>query len=212
MSAVVAKAPAITVDDGIASLVLGTTNLTGVDVMALTIVNESNIGAGGGPLTFYFADQPEKGSTTSVALSSIATTGGISRDGHSFSGDGFDGDGNAYSWEALGSSKILRGTSVNFKLGLPGQPNVVVANGQTIQVPQGSSYTTLNLAGAAINGGQENQPLTLTFTDNSTAVWTQSFSDWGSPQNYGHEAIVSTQAYCDTAAGGQGQFTNHVYG
>lgn len=50
--------------------------------------------------------------------------------------------------------------------------------GQTIRVPQGN-YTTLNLAGAAVNGGQQNQPLTLTFSDNPTATWTQSFSDWG---------------------------------
>ena len=64
LSAVVAKAPVIALDGGIASLVLGTTNLTGIDVMALTIKNESNIGAGGGPLTFFFADQPVKGSTT----------------------------------------------------------------------------------------------------------------------------------------------------
>ena len=65
LSAVVSKAPVIALDQGVESLVLGTANLTGVDVMALTIANESNIGAGGGPLTFYFADQPEKGSTTS---------------------------------------------------------------------------------------------------------------------------------------------------
>ncbi len=211
LSAVVANAPVIAIDQGITSLVLGTTNLTGVDVMALTIVNETNIGAGGGPLTFYFADQPVKGSTTSVALSSIATTGGIRRDGQSFSGDGFDGGGNAYSWEALGSSKILRGTSVTFNLGLPGQPNFVVANGQTIQVPQGSSYTTLNLAGAAITSGQENQPLTLTFTDNSTAVWTQSFSDWTNPANYTNESTIATAVYSDTASGGRNQTTNHIY-
>ena len=211
LSVVVAKAPVVAIDQGIASLILGTTNLTGVDVVALTIVNESNIGAGGSPLTFFFADQPEKGSTTSVALSSIATTGGISRDGQSFSGDGFDGDGNAYSWEALGSSKILRGTSVNFKLGLPGQKNFVVANGQTIQVPQGSSYTTLNLAGAAINGSQQNQPLTLTFTDNSTAVWTQSFSEWTNPANYTNESTIATAVYSDTASGGRNQTTNHIY-
>ena len=43
---------------------LATTNLTGIDLMTLTIANESNIGAGGSPLTFSFADQPEKGSTT----------------------------------------------------------------------------------------------------------------------------------------------------
>jgi len=65
LSAVVSKAPVIALDQGVVSLVLGTTHLTGVDVVALTIANESNIGAGGGPLTFSFADQPEKGSTTS---------------------------------------------------------------------------------------------------------------------------------------------------
>ncbi|MCY3013076.1 MAG: Ig-like domain-containing protein [Planctomycetota bacterium] len=74
LSAVVAKAPAITVDEGIASIVLGTTNLTGVDVMALTIVNESNIGAGGGPVTFYFADQPEKGSVATSTQPATYTT------------------------------------------------------------------------------------------------------------------------------------------
>jgi hypothetical protein len=65
LSAVVSKAPVIALDEGFESIVLGTTHLTGVDVVALTIANESNIGAGGGPLTFSFADQPEKGSTTS---------------------------------------------------------------------------------------------------------------------------------------------------
>ena len=64
LSAVVAKAPVIAIDEGIASAVLGSTNLTGIDLVALTIKNESNIGAGGGPLTFFFADQPEPGSTT----------------------------------------------------------------------------------------------------------------------------------------------------
>ena len=64
LSAVVSKAPVITLDEGVASVVLATTNLTGVDLMTLTIVNESNIGVGGSPLTFSFADQPVKGSTT----------------------------------------------------------------------------------------------------------------------------------------------------
>lgn len=64
LSAVVSKAPVIALDQGVASILLATTHLTGVDLVALTIANESNIGAGGGPLTFFFADQPEKGSTT----------------------------------------------------------------------------------------------------------------------------------------------------
>ena len=62
LSAVVSKAPVIALDEGFASVVLATAHLTGVDVVALTIVNESNLGAGGGPLTFFFADQPVKGS------------------------------------------------------------------------------------------------------------------------------------------------------
>jgi hypothetical protein len=73
------------------------------------------------------------------------------------------------------------------------------------------SESTLNLAGAAINGSQTNQPITLTCTDNSTVVWTQSLSDWCSPQNFGHEAIISPQSYRDTASGGTNQTTNHIY-
>jgi len=100
---------------------------------------------------------------------------------------------------------------VNFQLGGPDQPNCIPALGQTIAVPQGA-YAMLNLAGAAVNGAQQNQQITLNFTDGSTAIWTQSFSDWGSPQNFGHEAIISTQSYRDTASGGSQQFMNRVYG
>jgi len=52
----------IALDQGFESVVLATTHLTGIDVVALTIANESNIGAGGESLTFLFADQPVKGS------------------------------------------------------------------------------------------------------------------------------------------------------
>ncbi len=136
---------------------------------------------------------------------------GIAADGTAFSGGGFDGDGYAYSWEALGSSSTLAWNGVNFQLGGPNQADCLPGLGQTIAVPQGV-YTQLNLAGAAVNGSQQNQRLTLTFTDGSTVTWTQSFSDWGSPQKYGHEAIISTQYYRDTASGGAQQFTNYVYG
>ena len=136
---------------------------------------------------------------------------GIATDGTAFSGGGFDGNGYAYSWEALGSSPTLAWNGVNFQLGGPTQPDCIPGLGQTIAVPQGA-YTQLNLAGAAVNGSQQNQKITLTFTDGSTDTWTQSFSDWGSPQTYGHEAIISTQNYRDTASGGSQQFTNYVYG
>jgi len=67
----VSKAPVIALDQGVESLVLATAHLTGVDVVALTIANESNLGAGGSPLTFFFADQPVTGS---VATPTTAAT------------------------------------------------------------------------------------------------------------------------------------------
>ena len=70
LSAVVAQAPAIQVGE-VVSNVLGQMNLTGVDLLQVTIKNESNIGAGGGPLTFFFADNPEAGS---VATDSTPAT------------------------------------------------------------------------------------------------------------------------------------------
>jgi len=154
--------------------------------------------------------QPKLGTSATATLTASADVG-IASDGTGFSGGGFDGNGYAYSWQALGSSNTLAWNGVTFNLGSPGQPNVIHAAGQTIQVPQGN-YNVLNLAGAAANGNQTSQKLTLTFTDSSTVVWTQSFSDWGSPQNYGHEAIISTQTYRDTSSGGNETFTNHVYG
>ena len=132
---------------------------------------------------------------------------------------GLDGFGNTYSYQAMGNAasggmrvgSTLAWNGVTFDLADPNQPNFTWAAGQTIAVSQGN-YTTLNLAGAGVNGSQQNQQITLTFTDGSSVVWTQSFSDWGSPQNYGHEAIVSTQSYRNTASGGTNQFTNHIYG
>jgi len=70
LSAVVAQAPAIQVGE-VVSHVLGQMNLTGIDLLQVTIKNESNIGAGGGPLTFFFADNPEAGS---VATDSTPAT------------------------------------------------------------------------------------------------------------------------------------------
>jgi Bacterial Ig-like domain len=74
LSAVVSKAPVIALDEGFASVVLATTNFTGIDVVALTISNESNLGAGGGPLTFFFADQPVKGSVATATTPATYAT------------------------------------------------------------------------------------------------------------------------------------------
>jgi hypothetical protein len=54
--------------------------------------------------------------------------------------------------------------------------------GQTIDLPapaSGESFTNLFLIGAG-NGLQSGKEILLTFTDGSTATWTQTFSDWAS--------------------------------
>ena len=57
VSAIVATAPKI-FEREVQSYVLGHINLTGVDMVALTLINESNVGAGGSALEFFLADQP----------------------------------------------------------------------------------------------------------------------------------------------------------
>ncbi|MFM7361408.1 MAG: fibronectin type III domain-containing protein [Cyanobium sp.] len=185
-----------------------------------TSVTFSGLQAGEGTTYFTVTATNFAGTSPTVVLrlgpdgKPLPTTNsgiGIVSDGTSFVGGGFDGNGYAYSWEALGGAPTLGWNGVTFDLGSPNQPNFTWAAEQKIDVAQGD-FNTLNLAGAAVNGSQANQQITLTYTDGSTVVWTQSFSDWCSPQNYGHEAIVSTQAYRDTSSGGTNQTTNHVYG
>ena len=177
----------------------------GKTLASITLPNNQNVGILGMTMLGNTTQQP-------YAI-------GMATDGTPFFGGGFDSDGYAYSWDAMGNAasggmrvgSTLAWNGVTFDLADPNQPNFTWAAGQTIAVSQGN-YTTLNLAGAGVNGSQQNQQITLTFTDGSSVVWTQSFSDWGSPQNYGHEAIVSTQSYRNTASGGTNQFTNHIYG
>ncbi|MFZ9683380.1 MAG: hypothetical protein ACO3DQ_09310, partial [Cephaloticoccus sp.] len=89
-------------------------------------------------------------------------------------------------------------------------PNFVKATGQTITVdmvdpsddPDGvhaRQHDFLYLAGAAANGDQLSQKITLTFTDGTTETWTQSFTDWSNngnsalPQPYSGEFLIESQ-------------------
>jgi len=149
---------------------------------------------------------------TRIDTSNLAM--GISTDGTPFTGGGFDGKGNAYSWRALGSSSTLSSYGLTFTIGGPNQPDVACANGQTIAVPQGN-YNTLNLAGAAVNGTQYGQLITLNFTDGSTATWQQAFSDWcdtSPPSNFTGQWSLATMYYRNTASGGSDNTTTNLYG
>ena len=134
---------------------------------------------------------------TQVSLLSIYNRTGIYTDGRTFSG-GLDGGGYAFSANLLGTT--LSWNSVAFTLGPANALDVVRCTGQTIPVPLGS-YNTLLLLATAVNGNQTSQTFIVTYTDNSTAAFTQSVSDWANPQNYSGEAIVTTTAYRNNGGG-----------
>ena len=166
---------------------------------------------------------------------------GMVNDGTPFTNGGVDRNGNAYSWNAIGGSEsaTLAWNGVSFGLGSvaslaingaggqqPNQPNVVRAQGQTITLTQAQqaaqidttgkgveqAVNLVNLAGAAVNGGKAAQSITLNYTDGTSETWTQSFSDWCTPDYNPNEGIVSVQTYRNTTTGGTEQTTNYIYG
>ena len=80
-------------------------------------------------------------------------------------------------------------------MGQKGGANVAnaVANA-TVTLPAGS-FSTLQFLAAGVNGNQANQAFRVTYTDGTTATFTQSISDWYTPQNYAGETTAVTMAY-----------------
>src|SRR5262249_52642309 len=124
---------------------------------------------------------------------------GIVNDGSTFTGGGLDGNGLALSANLLGSSVTFNGTT--YGLGPAGGNDVVSAAGQTLSLPAGYDGS-LSFLATGVNGNQANQSFTITYTDSSTQTFTQSLSDWTTPQGFTGESIAVTLPYRDTAAGG----------
>jgi methionine-rich copper-binding protein CopC len=144
-----------------------------------------------------------------VSLSSAFNRAGIVADGTKFSGGGFDSDGNAISSNLLGTTLTVGGTPFDF--GPAGGSDVVSAAGQTIALPTGNDLT-LELLATSVNGSQANQTFTVTYTDGTTATFTQSVSDWFTPQNYSGESKAVTMAYRDLSNETKDNRTFFVYG
>jgi hypothetical protein len=104
----------------------------------------------------------------------------------------------ALSANLLGTT--LSWNSLVFTAGPANTLDVVYCAGQTINLPAGS-FNTLQLIGLGVNGSQTSKILTLTYTDNSTVTFTQSFSDWANPQPYPGEFSVFKMPYRDLNSG-----------
>jgi hypothetical protein len=118
-----------------------------------------------------------------------------------------DGVGYTFSANLLNSDVNLNGTQFTF--GPANEPDAVANVATPIALPTGS-YTTLQLLATGIEGNQASQTVTVTYTDESTSQFTQSFSDWCSYLNGGGctstgnnsgESVAVAMPYRDSAGG-----------
>ena len=135
---------------------------------------------------------------TAFGLSSFYNRAGIYSDGRAFSG-GLDGGGYAYSANLLGSSLYWDGAA--FNLGPANAPDAISCSGQTIPLPVGQLFRLVDAGDLGAMAAKASQTFTVTYTDNSTASFTQSVSDWANPQNYSGESIAASMAYRDNGGG-----------
>lgn len=146
---------------------------------------------------------------TAVSLSGYYNRTGIVTDGHTFS-SGFDGGSSCYSANLLGPS--IAWDNLIFTFGPANSADVISCTGQTINLTLGR-FNSIHILAAGVNGSQQSQTFTVTYTDNSTATFTQSFSDWASPQSYpGEFTLVSRMPYRDESNGSTQILNMYLFG
>lgn len=142
-----------------------------------------------------------------IDLSGVYKIIGIYSEGTTFPvTSGLDSTGAAFSASTLGSQVTWNGST--FALGPPNAPNA--ASQATIAVSgQGER---LDLLATAVNGNQEDQSFTVRYADGSSSRYTQSVSDWYTPQKYPGEAIAVSAPYRIISNGGRQTGPFHLYG
>ena len=149
-----------------------------------------------------------------VNLSPAFDAAGIYTNGSTFSSNGgVDGGGTAYSANLLGdvsgtSSLVVNGSK--FTLAAPDTNNVVYGDGTAIALPTGH-FNSLHILGTGVYGSQTAQTITVRYTDGSVSTFTQSFSDWFSPQHFPREAEGVQMAYRDAFDGTEGNGPLNLY-
>jgi hypothetical protein len=174
-------------------------NLSPSTPLTGALPNTSTPGVSGDNVGYTLSFQPAADNPPAVQVGVPVDLGssynrmGIVNDGTVFSSAGV-GAGYALSGTLLGASVIANGTQ--FTLGSPGSNNVVSAAGQVISLPAGR-FSNLNLLGLAVFGEQADLNFTVTYTDGTTKVFTQSMSDWGTSINTPNETTAAKMPYVD---------------
>jgi hypothetical protein len=148
------------------------------------------------------------GTGTHVNLSSEFTLYGIYKDGTTYTTGGLDGGGYSYSANLLTVSRVFDGTL--FEFGPANELDAVGCSGQTVSLPTGK-FSALALLATGVEGNQASQTLTVTYTDGTSSEFTQSFSDWYTPQKYPHESEGVAMAYRNFDNGTKDQRTFNLY-
>lgn len=147
----------------------------------------------------------------SVPLSSYFDANyGISTDGSNFSSTGgFDSEGYSFSYNLLGSS--ITWNNASFAFGAANTSNAVIANSQSISITQGN-YSMVRILASSVGGNSYSQTFVVTYTDGTTATFSQNLSDWCYINNYSGESVVKTMAYRNKYDGTAQSLNCHVFG
>jgi hypothetical protein len=141
-----------------------------------------------------------------VPIASAYNRTGMVTDGTAITDGGLDTYGFAYSANLLGTTQTLKGVTYNFAA--PNVKNAVTS--ATIALTQGK-FIALNLLATGVSGAQTAQPFIVKYTDGSTSVFTQSLSDWFTPQNFPGETTAIKMAYRNTSLGTKDNRTFNLY-
>jgi hypothetical protein len=148
------------------------------------------------------------GTGTPVDLTSQFNLNGIYTDGSLYSTGGLDGVGYSYSANLLTRSRVFNG--ILFKFGAPNGPDVIASSGQSISLPA-IKASALLLLGTGIQGQQAAQKFVVHYSDGTTSQFTQTLSDWFTPQKPAGELEGVAMAYRNFDDGTKDNRTFNLY-
>jgi len=143
-----------------------------------------------------------------VDLSTDYNATGIHTERTAFSSeDSIDQIGSAFPAELL--KDTMSWDKVTFSLGPVNAPDAV--SSRTISLPPGK-FDVLKMLAMGVNGDQESQVFRVTYSDGMSGDFSQSLSDWYTPENFSGESDVFVTPYRVTGRGGRDERTFHLYG
>ena len=143
-----------------------------------------------------------------VNLSLVYNANAIYTEGTAFSSRGsIDQVGSALPAELLRDTTAWGGTK--FIFAPANEPNAVTS--RTILLPTGR-FDGVRMLALGVNGNQESQVFEVTYADGTSSSFTQSLSDWYTPENFPGESDAMLLPYRLTGSGHRDEREFHVYG